>query len=220
MYRSCLPQEVTMKRHKTRLLTTVLLCLLLISLSLSCDDNGSQSILTEWDWSNCPAGVLADDIATRTEDLPAGWVLWDARGGPSYLWGYSIQQDAFVQLEFRDGKPWNDPRRQASNNVYLYSEEAAISYYFRVPAGSIAADMNGVDEAYIRVKFEEVLGPGDLASNCTVGAELGFRKGLYEVRVSSYNWDLRDLCIEEGEEVDAELAFVTDLATKVASRIP
>ncbi len=209
-----------MKIQKMNVFIIVLVCVLLISLSLSCEDDGSQNINSEWSWSNCPAGILAEDVATRVEDLPADWYLWDARGGPSCLWGYSIQQEAFVQLEFKDQKPWDDPRRRVNNNVYLYWEEEAVSYYFSVPEGSVAVDISGVDEAYTSVKVEEVLGPGELAFNCTVGAELRFRKDLYEVVISSYNWDLKDLCIEEGEEIDAEVAFVTDLATKVASRIP
>jgi len=144
------------------------------------------------------------------DDLPPGWHLLhaeDLSSGGGYLFTHEAQ--AAVLLSFRDGKPWDDLRRRVTNMVFLRWE--APEYYFSLPEGMVAIDLAGVDEAYIKVDFTDA---------CAHGVQLRLRKGLYEVILTSYNKDLQDMCIAAGPAVDAELAFVTDLATKIVSRIP
>lgn len=125
-----------------------------------------------------------------------------------------------MELWFDDEKPWNEQRRWVYSTIYLRWEEQAVTHYFYVEEGSVPINITGTDEAYMKVAFDQVQEPGEPSVNCAYGASIAFRKGLYHVTIRSHNMDLRDLCIEEGEEVDAELAFVIDLAAKVASRIP
>lgn len=209
-----------MKTQKLNLSLVVLVCSLIVSLALSCEGTSSQNSDSECEWCKCPGELLAKNIATRLEDLPSCWCLLEARNEISCELPFRIQGQAAVVLYFADQKPWSNPRRSVSSSVRLHWEEQAVMYYFHAWEGLVAINMTGVDEAYIQVRFEEVQEPGQTAVNCTYGAGLLFRKGLYQVYIGSSNQDLKDLCIEEGEEVDAKVAFVTDLATKVASRIP
>jgi len=212
-----LSEEANMKRQKLNLLLIVLVSILVIPLGLSCEGTTNPNNNSRYEWGNCPGELLAENISIRVEDLPSGWYLWYVQTGPTCEYPFSINNEAFVEMTFWDKKPWNAPRRRVSNNVYLRWEEQAVTYYFFVPEDMVAINMTGVDEAYIKVESTQV---GEPPVNCTYGVSLRFRKGLYEVHIGSYDMDLEDLCIKEGEEVDAEVAFVTDLATKVASRIP
>lgn len=209
-----------MKRQNSNLFLLLLVSVLVIMLALSCEAATNQNNSSEYVWGNCPGWALAEDIAVRLEDLPPGWHLLSAQGGPSCQDLRRAQEEAWVTLYFADEKPWNGYRRSVDSRVTLHWEEQAVQYYFWVPEDSVAMNLTGADEAYIRLISQEIQQPEGSSLNCTSGAAIYFRKGLYDARVSSHNQDLRDLCIEEGEEVDAELAFVTDLATEVASRIP
>jgi hypothetical protein len=206
-----------MKRQILNLLLIVLVCVLVIPLTLSCAGSPNHDSNSEWDSTGCPAWLLLGNITTRLEDLPPGWYLYLVQGGPSCWCPFNIDYEACVDLQFKDQKPWNNPRRYVMASVYLRREEEAVMYYFIVPDGSVAINITGADEAYIKVSSTQI---GEPPLNCTYGAYVTFRKGLYQVSIGSSNEDLRDLCIDEGEEVDAEVAFVIDLATKVASRIP
>ena len=204
-----------MKTHGLNLFLIVLVCILSISLALSCEGTSSQN--NEYAWDDCPGKILADNIATRLDDLPSGWYLQFMQSLPSLQDLFSLGRgEAWVTVTFADGKPWTDRRRSVTSFATLHWEEEAVMYYFHAPDGWDAINITGVDEAYITMRLTQV---GEPAVNCTSGVNLKFRKGLYEVDVQSYNQDLEDLCIQEGEEVDAEIGFVIDLATKVASRI-
>ena len=205
-----------MKRQKSNPVLIVLIFILVIPLALSCEGTPNPNGNSEWDWSNCPGGLLAKDIAIRIEDLPSGWCLYEIQSRPDCRCPFNIYAEASVELSFWDEKPWDAPRRKVYSTTYLRWEQQAIIYYFVVPENSVAINITGADEAYIKVLFTEV---GEPSLNCTYGVSLKFRKGLYDVYITSQNMDLQDLCIEEGGEVDAEVAFVTDLAAKVASRI-
>jgi len=209
-----------MKTQKLNLFLIVLVFMLGISLALSCEGTPDQNGNSECEWCKCPGELLAKNIATRIEDLPAGWCLSEVRNEITCELPFRINGQAAVVLYFSDQKPWNNPRRLVSNSVRLHWEEQAVMYYFHTWEGLVAINLTGADEAYIGLQSQEVQQPEGPSLNCTCGVELLFRKGLYEVYIRSSNQDLKDLCIEEGEEVDAEVAFVTDLATKVASRIP
>jgi hypothetical protein len=210
-------EEANMKRQKSNLFLVVLVFILVIPLALSCEGTPNSNGSSEWDWRNCPGALLAEDVAIRLEELPSGWVLSLMHGDPYCGCPFNIVEKASVELMFEDEKPWNKPRRSVFTKTSLRWEQQAVIYYFVAPEDSVAINITGADEAYIKVLFTEV---GEPSLNCTYGVSMKFRKGLYDVYITSQNMDLQDLCIEEGEEVDAEVAFVTDLATKVASRIP
>ncbi len=157
-----------------------------------------------------PGRTLAEEVGIRVEDLPPGWYLSEINTGDCIV-PYSIEQDGWAWMRFRDAKFSGDSRRRVSSDLMLRWDEEAVIHYFSPPEGSVAINITGADEAYIAVLYD-----GD----CAYGAHLRFRKGLHDVRISSSNQDLRDLCVQEGEEVDTEIAFVIDLGNKVASRIP
>jgi hypothetical protein len=206
-----------MKTQRLNLFLIVLVCILIVALALNCQGTPSANGNSEWDWHDCPAGILADNMAVRVEDLPLGWNLSYVQAEPNCGFPFRLFAKAVLEMRFEDQKPWNDPRRSLYNMICLRWEEEAVACYFDVPDDWQAVNITWADEAYLSPLYTQA---GDPAANCTCGAALKFRKGLYEVTLSSWNWDLVDLCIEEGPEVDAEVAFVTDLATKVASRIP
>jgi len=136
---------------------------------------------------------------------------------PTCKYPFRVQSEAWASLSFWDDEPWGDPKRRVSNELALRWEETAALYYFEQmlnwSTGWEEIDIPQVDEAFVKVQLE--------GYNATAtGAFLLFKRGLYQVSISSFNRNLTDLGIVEGEEVDAEVAFVTDLATKVASRIP
>ncbi len=170
--------------------------------------------IVEYRWAKSPGEVLAEDIGTRVEDLPPGWHLWEVHVDVETP--FHIAYQARVEISFKDSKPWTDPsRRWVRNELTLHWEEAAVIHYFEErlgwAEGWVETEIPRADEAFLRVSFVE---------DDARGGVVMFRRGLYLVIVSSHNQDLWDLGIPAGEEVDAELAFVTDLATKVASRIP
>lgn len=158
-----------------------------------------------------PGRAVAEQIALRVEDLPAGWHLHEINTADC-ITPYFIQYEVWVTTSFQDSRPWEAvSRRRVTAHITLRWDLEAAIYYFRLLDDSVAINITGADEARIAVNYD-----GD----CAAGAHLLFRHGLYEVEIRSRNEDLRDLCISEGAQVDAEIAFVIDLGTKVASRIP
>lgn len=176
--------------------------------------------IVEYRWGKSPGEVLAEEIGTRPEDLPPDWHLWVIQPH-CYHQPFDIEHETAVYLRLRDGKPWDDPVRWVDNVLILRWEEQAVSHYFTPGPDWVSINLAGTDSAVIRVKIEGFDPLPDWPTiQVAVGGELQFVKGLYHVYVASWNRDLQYLVVEEGPEVDAELAFVIDLAEKLASRIP
>jgi len=206
-----------MNRQKVNPLLIVLTCALVISLGLSCSSTPTPDNGSDCECYSCLGQSLASNFSLRLEDLPPGWLLYNMQTGPTCEYPFRIQDEAWASLSFWDDKPWNDPKRRVSNELYLRWDEIGASYYFQQwlswSTGWEEIEIPRAEAAFVKVVYEGV-------NSTATGALVLLKSGLYHVSMSSFNRDLMDLGIVEGPEVDAEVAFVTDLANKVASRIP